>query len=111
MVLNACEKNVLDGAFSEDGILSNHACIITRFLVLFDISIPKKFLSCLTVIPWFGFSDDDHKIKYSYLESKFSKNELKDQVVKDVKSGSVDFNTLEHHIDFLRECKCNHKAD
>ena len=110
-VQTECINGLYDGAVSSDGSFSEHICNVTRFLVLLDISLPKSELSKLTAIPWFGFSNKESSVKYKYLESKFSKNVLIKQLVDDVQNNSVDSNTLEHHIDYLREAKCEDIAD
>lgn len=111
MVRNEYETGILDGAVSRNGSFSEHVCNVTRFLVLLDISLPKSELSKLTAIPWFGFSNKDSGVKYKYLESKFSKSALIEQLVRDVQNNSVDSDTLKSHIDYLREVKCEDIAD
>lgn len=111
MVRNECETGILDSAVSSDGSFTKHVCNVTRFLVLLNISLPKSELSKLTTIPWQGFSDKNSDIKYTYLEDMFSKSALIEQLVSDVQNNSVDSLTLEHHIDYLREAKCEDIAD
>lgn len=110
-VLTECINGIYDGAVSSNGSFSEHVCNVTRFLVLLDISLPKSELSKLTAIPWFGFSNKDSGVKYKYLESKFSKSALIEQLVRDVQNNSVDSDTLKSHIDYLREAKCEDIAD
>lgn len=80
-------------------------------MVELDISLPKSELPKLTALLWQDFSSNDFRVKYSYLEKKFSKSALIKQLVSDVQNNSVDSNTLEYHIDYLREAKCEDIAD
>lgn len=96
---------------SEDDNIWRHICELTRLLVELDISLPKSELPKLTALLWQDFSSNDFRVKYSYLEEKFSKSSLIKQLVDDVQNNSVDSHTLEYHIDYLREAKCEDIAD
>ena len=96
---------------SEDDNIWRHICELTRLLVELDISLPKSELPKLTALLWQDFSSNDFRVKYSYLEEKFSKSSLIKQLVDDVQNNSVDSHTLEHHIDYLRAAKCEDIAD
>ncbi len=111
MELNECENGILNGVVSENGSLSHHVCIVTRFLVKLDITLSKTELSKLTAIPWFGFSSDNPKVKYTYLEGKYTKCDLIIQVVNDVQNSLVDYQTLGNHIDYLRKSQCKDIVD
>lgn len=111
LVLAECKNGLYDGAVSSDGSFSVHVCNVTCLLVLLDISLPKSELSKLTAIPCCVFSNNGFGVKYNYLERKFSKKALIEQLVSDVQNNSVYSDTLEHHIDYLREAKCEDIAD
>lgn len=111
MILEKCEKGILDNAFSKDGGLWERVRNTVHLAVLFKIPLTKTDLSRLTVIPWFAFSDNDSRKKYSYLEEVFSESELIAQVVKDVQSDPGNSNTLADHIDYLFDKKCEDIAE
>lgn len=104
MILDECAHGISDKAVSE------HIYIVIRLLVIFDIALPQTELSMLTKIPWCDFSDSEEK-KFAYLERKYTRQPVIEQVVRDVKNGSYDQEILAHHIDYLRESGCEDIVD